>query len=292
MKRHSDDVVYVKDAGVFATFYPPESLIHISDRYFIYSNERQMPGIAIADKETILYGSTDRIHKSGYLVEANTVVKRILYVKHIDETGKETFIRVDQDSPVILDLNDAGERWEGPILDGEPFGWGLFYDENGCLVYEGFSIFGKYCLFGTEYYPDIHKIRYRGCWCEGVRCGVGVLYDRNGVEVYTGEWIEDSQEIQRIVVVKSSPLLPSIHSMIDCLYIGEGCCNDNTSLRLEDFPLLQEVIVRSNSFSRSDGENMVFSCINCQQLRKIILGDRVMKGFTEMIIQGGEWRQE
>ena len=93
-------------------------------------------------------------------------------------------------------------------------------------------------------------------------------------------------------MVKSSPLLPSIHSMIDCLYIGEGCCNDNTSLRLEDFPLLQEVIVRSNSFSRSDGENMVFSCINCQQLRKIILGDRVMKGFTEMIIQGGEWRQE
>ena len=292
MKRHSGDVVYVKDAGVFATFYPHESLIHITDRYFIYSNERQMPGIAIADKETILYGSTDRIHKSGYLVEANTVEKRILYVKHIDETGRGTFIRLDQDSPVILDLNDAGERWEGPILDGEPFGWGLFYDENGCLVYEGFSIFGKYCLFGTEYYPDIHTIRYQGCWCDGVRCGIGVLYDRNGVEVYNGEWIEDNQEIMGIVAMKTSSLLPSIHSRIDYLYIGEGCCNDNTSFRLEDFPLLQEVIVRSNSFARSDGENMVFSCINCQQLRKIALGDRVMKGFTEMIIQGGEWRQE
>lgn len=112
-----------------------------------------------------------------------------------------------------------------------------------------------------------------------------MLYDRNGIEVYTGEWIEDSQEIQSVVIV-SSLLFPSIHSLIDHLYIDKGCCNNNTSLRLEDFPLLQEVIVRSNSFNRSDGENMMFSCINCQKLKKIILGDRVMKGFTEMRIQG------
>ena len=28
----------------------------------------------------------------------------------------------------VLDLSDDGERWEGDVLDNQPYGWGVLYD--------------------------------------------------------------------------------------------------------------------------------------------------------------------
>ena len=32
---------------------------------------------------------------------------------------------------VVLSLNDDGERWEGDVLNREPYGWGVLYDSEG-----------------------------------------------------------------------------------------------------------------------------------------------------------------
>ena len=38
----------------------------------------------------------------------------------------------------VLDLSDEGERWEGDVLDNQPFGWGVLYDADGEKMYKGF----------------------------------------------------------------------------------------------------------------------------------------------------------
>jgi singapore isolate B (sub-type 7) whole genome shotgun sequence assembly, scaffold_3 len=45
--------------------------------------------------------------------------------------------------------------------------------------------------YGKEFYDDIEKVKYEGCYYEGKRFGKGVLYDRNGGIEYDGLWKED-----------------------------------------------------------------------------------------------------
>ena len=45
--------------------------------------------------------------------------------------------------------------------------------------------------FGREYYCDIEKVSYVGCYFDGKHFGYGVLYDRNGVVDYEGIWKYD-----------------------------------------------------------------------------------------------------
>ena len=40
----------------------------------------------------------------------------------------------------ILDLSEDGERGEGDVLNDEPCGWGVLYDSEGRMVYEGFRM--------------------------------------------------------------------------------------------------------------------------------------------------------
>ena len=40
----------------------------------------------------------------------------------------------------VLDLSDDGERWEGDVLHNQPYGWGVLYDSENRMVYEGFRL--------------------------------------------------------------------------------------------------------------------------------------------------------
>lgn len=51
----------------------------------------------------------------------------------------------------IVDLSSEGNRWEGSVLDGNPFGWGMYFDENGDLRYEGFRYLDQNVCYGLYY---------------------------------------------------------------------------------------------------------------------------------------------
>ena len=51
----------------------------------------------------------------------------------------------------VLDLSDEGDRWEGDVLQQEPFGWGVLYDEDNNRRYEGFRIGSSNTCYGTQY---------------------------------------------------------------------------------------------------------------------------------------------
>ena len=62
----------------------------------------------------------------------------------------------------VLDLSDDGERWEGDVRNDEPCGWGVLYDSENRMVYEGFRVGEVNVCYGTRYYSDIGVIKYEG----------------------------------------------------------------------------------------------------------------------------------
>ena len=122
----------------------------------------------------------------------------------------------------VLDLNDDGERWEGDVLNNEPYGWGVLYDSEGKKVYEGFRVGDVNVCYGTRYYSDIAKMEYEGEWFEGTRWGRGIEFDRYGKVVFEGKWLNDLQLETRLEVRGEGML----HNHIEELIIPEGSCNE------------------------------------------------------------------
>ena len=268
----------------------PPSYDSTKERFFLVDSEHHQ-GIAIVDEDTLVYGKDDRYDLKGVRIVASKGSKRFTAVYRIEDDGTEFRVSFDQDTATILNLNDEGERWEGSILGRMPFGWGKRFDEDGVLMYEGFSVNDKYCLYGREYYTDMGTLRYEGNWCDGMRCGRGVLFDKHGQKVYEGEWVNDTNAIERELMVTEVALFPPFTSLLESLTVGENCCNANESLLLNDLPRLKVVSIGNNSFG-AENQELLFSCVNCPELVSITLGNTVMKGFTRIRIQGSVWRME
>ena len=113
---------------------------------------------------------------------------------------------IDKESGQVLDLNDDGERWEGGVLNDEPYGWGVLYDSENRMVYKGFRIGEVNVCYGIQYYSDIQKMEYEGEWCEGKRWGRGTQYDRDGNTVFSGEWMNDRRMETRVVITIDNPV--------------------------------------------------------------------------------------
>ena len=270
------------------TVFTPDSVHSLPDRYFLYADEQQSPTLAIADDETIIYLKEQHGEQEGLFIVANRRRKRMQSVQHVKKNGCLVAVDFDQETERILDTSEFGDRWEGPILNGTPFGWGLRYDRNGELVYEGFSIFGKASLYGTEYDAVTHSIIYQGTFCDNCRCGRGVQYDRNGNAVYDGEWLNDTHRIDKTVTIpESAKFLPPISSLLVSLHILKNACSENQSLILHHLPRLELLLVEEHCFGKKSEDELVFSCVDCPKLRIIDLsGSSVMQFFNRMIVTG------
>ena len=56
------------------------------------------------------------------MIEVDVATHELLQVNGEDVKGIE--------HAKVLDLNDEGERWEGDVLNNEPYGWGVLYDNT------------------------------------------------------------------------------------------------------------------------------------------------------------------
>ena len=106
------------------------------------------------------------------------------------------------------------------MLNDEPYGWGVLYDNNNSVVYEGFRVGERNVCYGRRYYADIARIEYEGEFCDGKRWGKGVQYDRNGDVVFEGEWRNDkhvSRDKLKVAMTDNSLLL---HNRIERLVVS------------------------------------------------------------------------
>ena len=173
----------------------------------------------------------------------------------------------------IVDLSVEGDRWEGDVLNGNPCGWGVLYDKEGSVVYEGFRIGVANVCYGRTYYNDILRLEYEGGWCDGGRWDRGIQYDRNGVVLCDGEWLNDAPLEKRVEVTSATVLL---HNHVEELRVIDGCCNEEglKELDLHLFANLRELKVGNECFENMKEVKMV----GLSKLESVVIGE---KSFTK-----------
>ena len=231
------------------------------------------------------------------VIEVDIQAKQLLRVNGEDVSGIE--------HAQVLNLSDDGERWEGDVLDNQPYGWGVLYDSENRKMYEGFRVGNVNVCYGTRYYSDIQKVEYEGEWCEGNRMGAGVLYDRDEVVIHKGEWVNNRPLLTRVELTDKNPVLHnrieelivkdnscngkewksldlSLLSRLKKLRIGDECFNEVEKVKLNGLNELESVVVGDNSFT-AQGEfdpftfitydAMPFEMKDCEKVKELIIGE-------------------
>ena len=212
----------------------------------------------------------------------------------------------------VLNLSDEGERWEGDVMNNQPFGWGVLYDKEGEMAYEGFRIGNANVCYGTQYYADIGVIAYKGEWVEGKRWGKGIQYDREGKVVYDGDWLDDSNSLEkRVQITQGNEQKVLFHSFIEEIDIGSDCfnridvytldfscfsflkrltfhsnsCQNILILTLNDLNHLTEVNIGNNTFNGAEG---MFDLTRCSAIKELAIPATSFSWYTQCSIERNE----
>ena len=186
----------------------------------------------------------------------------------------------------IVDLNVDGDRWEGDVLNDELFGWGVVYNKNNDMIYEGFRIGEVNVCYGVKYDADASRIEYEGEWCNGKRCGRGTQYDRNGSLLYKGEWVNDAHLEREVIITPENALL---HNFIEELIVSDGCSNGEewSALDVCFMPSIKLLKVGNNCFKYMNGMEL----IGLKKLKSVVIGE---SSFTKEIPEDpyrDEWKR-
>ena len=168
----------------------------------------------------------------------------------------------------IVDMSVDGDRWEGDVLNGVPFGWGVLYNKDNIRVYEGFRVGEVNECYGRSYYSDIGVIEYEGEWCDGKPWGRGVQYDRTGVVVYDGEWLNGDH---LTITVRITPEMAVFHNHIEELIVSYESCNGK-EMRLLDLslmPFLKTLRVKYECFTYVEEVKL----IGLRELESVEIGE-------------------
>ena len=230
------------------------------------------------------------------------------------DTASHTLLRVNGEDvkgiehAKVLDLSDDGERWEGDVLNNQPYGWGVYYDSENRRVYEGFRIRGVNVCYGKSYYPDLQKVEYEGEICEGKRWGRGIQYDRTGNTVFEGEWMNNEPLSKQVVLNEENQVL---HSHIEELIVennscngmewavldlsfishlrlfevGDECFENVNEVKLIGLSKLEKVVIGMNSFTKKkngcgNDPNRHFHLKNCESVRELKMGRGSFSDYT------------
>ena len=208
-----------------------------------------------------------------------------------------------------VELGDEGGKWEGDVCDGKPCGWGIQYDKDGNMIYEGFRVEDVNVCYGTRYYPENHQIAYVGNWHMGKRWGRGVQYDRAGKVVYDGDWMNNRPMKKRVEVpcneeskltypenteeliihecafysTRMKKLDLSIFSSLRVLEIEADCFYCVVSTHIEGFDRLETVRIGSSCFEVNDycGKGRgKFYLRDCPVLKEFVVGTKSFQNCT------------
>ena len=237
------------------------------------------------------------LHRGHSIVEMNK--ERVV----IGDTQSHQLLRVNDEDVSgiqhgqVLDMKEKGERWEGDVLNDQPYGWGVLYDSENRMVYEGFRIGEVSVCYGTRYYSDIQKVEYEGEWCEGNRMGAGVLYNRDEVVIHKGEWVNNRPLLTRVELTDKNPVL---HNRIEELIVKDNSCNGKEwsvfdlslipklrllqvgnlcfenvkEVKLNGLSELESVVVGVNSFAFQGDRKTSFEMKDCKKVEELIIGKK------------------
>ena len=188
-----------------------------------------------------------------------------------------------------LDLNTNGNRWEGGVRNGKPFGYGVLYDEEGRKEYEGYMMNGMKMCYGIEYYSDIGKVKYDGCFCDNNRFGKGTLYDRNGSVDYEGRWMKGQpysscEDLEIVDSLMESITIPndSLHdskgfilqgwaNSLKRIVIGSHCYLNGKKFIVNQLEQLESVEIGEITFTQNSDNNVYDGVIDTPEIEKLFV---------------------
>ena len=272
------------------------------------------PSIAFTDFD----GIVDCYWKDGLLEgKAIVTVKHVLVGLYLVSRGIVTkqFL-TDASSIDIIDISDSGERWEGEVIEGVPYGWGEYFDHHNHLVYVGFRVNTRTTCRGSFFFDDLEFPKYIGTQCDGKYIGRGSLYDRNGDLVFEGEWINgipvSTHQLYihphktvvgmhsdlRVITIDSvrSDLPSDFHfcghyAFLRYLAFGVGSCPSVYSLQIAYLPQLRSVSFGDNSFNLKDrcmsaDCQRAFSVRCCPSLISLRFGNESFQDAHHFVVEG------
>ena len=262
----------------------------------------------VKDSYLVLHRNGLCWYHEGLIEESHSLVMELCLNAVIEvDIASHTLLRVNGEEvrgiehAKVLDLNDDGERWEGDVLhNNQPYGWGMLYDSENRMVYEGFRIGDVNVCYGRSYFPDLQKVEYEGGICEGKRWGRGIQYDRNGNIMFDGEWMNDENTItKRVLFNKETQLLHNhieelimedscngpewttldlgIMSSMRVFEVGYYCFTRVHEVKLIGLSKLERVVIGKKSFTKKKNDweynsTRHFYLRNCERLRELKIG--------------------
>ena len=242
-------------------------------------------------------GLVEKAHSVVVELDLNAVIEVRIDSHELLRVNGESVKGIEHN--VVLNSDD-GERWEGDVLHNKPYGWGVLYDRENRMTYEGFRIGRVNVCYGRSYYSDIGVIEYEGEWFAGKRWGRGVHYDKRGAVMHDGEWMDDEQLGNALILNDDTQF---IHNHIMALFVGNGNCNGQEwsvldvsfmpnlrvlgvgdrcfenvkEVKLIGLSQLEAVVVKTNSFTKYADSidcdaNRHFYVKNCEKLKVIEIG--------------------
>ncbi len=248
------------------------------------------------------------LHRGDSIVEMNK--ERMV----IGDTQSHQLLRVNDEDVSgiqhthVLDMKEKGERWEGDVLNDQPYGWGVLYDSENRKKYEGFRIDKVNVCYGRSYYPDNQKVEYEGEWCEGKRMGDGVLYNRDEVVIHNGEWVNNRPLSMRVELTDKNPVLHnrieelivknnscngkewksldlSLLSKLRKLTVGDECFNEVETVKLNGLKELESVVVGRESFEFQGNRKTSFELKDCEKVKELIIGEESFNLFGKFSLE-------
>ena len=123
-----------------------------------------LPSYAIMVPENESFSTKEEFRTEGKNIlvnmKKNCQIKVDAMSHQVLQVNGEDVSRIEHNR--LLDLSDEGERWEGDVLHNRPCGWGVLYDSENRMAYEGFRVGNVNVCYGTRYYSDIGVIEYKG----------------------------------------------------------------------------------------------------------------------------------
>ena len=227
----------------------------------------------------IFYSQSECLENNRIQVIQCNNIDKWMKVK-IKEIDKEEWTEINMDGlkhGVTIDLSDRGDRWEGDSLNGQPYGFGNFYDENNHIIYSGFIYNGKKVCWGSEFFGESGIIEYEGEYYKNMRFGYGRSYDKKSNILYEGEWL-NNQPIELTNVTLSKEMKENDISfgvkelIIEDGYEGKGC-----NFILHSYPHLKSLHIGRNCFSNV----IVFEISNCTELEEVFIGECSFNGINK-----------
>ena len=141
----------------------------------------------------------------------------------------------------IIKLKNTNMRWEGNSLNGSPFGYGMIYNNNNKVIYEGFIFENMKVCYGKEIYDDVGTVEYEGSYYQNKRSGYGMLFDKKKELVYQGEWINDNPKSDKNGNINRVMNKNDLYVGMENIIIEDNCQFNGDSFILDGLTQLKTI---------------------------------------------------